>query len=125
LNGEQPEVYMGSADWMPRNLYGRVEVMLQLKEPQLCDRICNEILSTYLSDTRKARNLHSDGSYCLPARRPGQRNGSRFSSQCFFIDLAEGRRTLDDLPIKLAIPFGSEPEQQGAPPKQMAAAAAS
>jgi polyphosphate kinase len=125
LNGEQPEVYMGSADWMPRNLYGRVEVMLQVKEPQLCDRICNEILSAYLSDTRKARHLHGDGSYSLPARRPGQRNGSRFSSQCFFIDLAEGRRTIDDLPIKLNIPFGIEPEQREAPPKQMAVAAAS
>jgi polyphosphate kinase len=123
FNGGQPEVYMGSADWMPRNLYGRVEVMLQLQEPQLCTRICNEILSAYLSDTKKARHLHSDGSYALPARRPGHRNGTRFNSQAFFIDLVEGRRTLDDLPIKLEIPFGTDKEQQEASPKPMAAVA--
>jgi polyphosphate kinase len=123
FNGGQPEVYMGSADWMPRNLYGRVEVMLQLQEPQLCTRVCNEILSAYLSDTKKARHLHSDGNYALPARRPGHRNGTRFNSQAFFIDLVEGRRTLDDLPIKLEIPFGLDKEQQEASPKQMAAMA--
>ena len=123
LNGDRPEVYMGSADWMPRNLYGRVEVMLGLKDSQLCDRICNEILSAYLSDTRKARHLHSDGSYSLPLHRPGQRNGRRFSSQSFFIDLAEGKRTIDELPVKLEIPFGTEQERGDAAPKQMAAAA--
>lgn len=111
-NGGETEVYMGSADWMPRNLYGRVEVMLHLKEPQLCDRVCNEILSAYLSDSRKARHLHSDGSYSLPTHRRGTRNGTRFSSQCFFIDLAEGRKTIDDLPTKLNIPFvAAEPDK--------------
>lgn len=123
LNGGEPEVYMGSADWMPRNLYGRVEVMLQVKEPQLCHRICNEILSAYLADTKKARHLHSDGSYSLPARHGAHRNGTRFNSQGFFIDLVEGRRTIDDLPLKLDIPFGIEQEQQQTPPRQLAAVA--
>lgn len=123
VNGGQPEVYMGSADWMPRNLYGRVEVMLQLKDPQLCHRVCNEILSAYISDTRKARHLHSDGTYALPPRHTGQRNGTRFSSQEFFMHLAEGKRTLDDLPTKLDISFGIEPELQEVPLKQMVAAA--
>jgi polyphosphate kinase len=121
LNGGQPEVYMGSADWMPRNLYGRVEVMLQLKNSQLSDRICNEILSAYLSDTRKARHLHSDGSYSLPLHRPGHRNGKRFSSQCFFIDLAEGKRTVAELPVKMEIPFGADSEQEESVPRAAAA----
>jgi polyphosphate kinase len=122
MNGGQPEVYMGSADWIPRNLYGRVEVMLQLKDPQLCHRVCNEILSAYVSDTKKARQLHSDGTYALPPRHAGQRNG-RFSSQEFFMHVAEGRRTLDDLPTKLDVAFGIEPEVPEVPLKQMVAAA--
>ena len=121
-NGGEPEVYMGSADWMPRNLYGRVEVMLQLKLPQLCDRVCNEILSAYLSDSRKARHLHCDGSYALPVHRKGSRNGPRFSSQCFFVDLAEGRKTVEHLPIKLNIPFFL-PELEDTKPKTLVAAA--
>jgi polyphosphate kinase len=106
LNGGQPEVYMGSADWMPRNLYGRVEVMLQVKESALCDRLVNEILSAYLADTKKARHLHSDSSYSLLVRQPGQRNGHRFSAQDFFIGLAEGNRTARDLPFTLNFDFG-------------------
>ena len=35
-NGGKPEIYLGSADWMPRNLYERVEVIFPLKDPQLC-----------------------------------------------------------------------------------------
>ena len=56
-NGGKPELYLGSADWMPRNLYERVEAMFPFKDPQLCERVCNEILSSYLADTRKARLL--------------------------------------------------------------------
>ena len=115
LNGGQPEVYMGSADWMPRNLYGRVEVMLQVKEPALCNRLVNEILSSYLSDTKKARHLHSDSSYSLPPRQPGQRNGHRFSAQDFFMGLAEGNRTIEDLPLKLNIDFGGSEAEEEAP----------
>jgi hypothetical protein len=59
----------------------------------------------------------------LPTHRAGQRYGSRFSSQCFFIDLAEGRRTLDDLPFKLSVPFENEIQAEEVTPKQMAAVA--
>ena len=48
---------------MQRNLYERVEVIFPVKDPQLCQRICTEILSAYLADTRKARLLGSDGEY--------------------------------------------------------------
>lgn len=50
-NGGKPDVYLGSADWMPRNLYERVEVLFPLKDPQNCARVCNEILASYLADT--------------------------------------------------------------------------
>jgi len=77
-NGGSPEVYLGSADWMPRNLYERVEVLFPLKDPQLRARVVSEILPGYLTDTRKARLLGSDGCYSLPK---AARNGHGFSVQ--------------------------------------------
>ena len=77
-NAGKPEVYLGSADWMPRNLYERVEVVFPLKDPHLCERVCTEILSSYLADTRKARILGSDGKYSTPR---SARNGHGFSVQ--------------------------------------------
>jgi polyphosphate kinase len=77
-NAGKPEIYLGSADWMPRNLYDRVEVLFPLKDPHLCERICTEILSAYLADTRKARMLGADGSYSRPR---SIRNSHGFSVQ--------------------------------------------
>jgi polyphosphate kinase len=86
-NGVQPEVYLGSADWMPRNLYERVEVIFPLKDPVLCERICTEILSSYLADTRKARVLSSDGEYSRPQPTRGR---YRFSVQDYLMGIAAG-----------------------------------
>src|SRR6201987_118509 len=47
-NGGEEEVYIGSADWMPRNLYERVEVLTPLKDPMARDRVRYEILEAYL-----------------------------------------------------------------------------
>jgi len=90
-NGGQPEFYLGSADWMPRNLYERVEVMFPVKNRSLRHRILSEILENYLADKDKSRILRSDGSYVRAYRANGSRNGRRFSAQDSFIDLAEGR----------------------------------
>ncbi len=62
-NGGEPEIYLGSADWMQRNLYERVEVLFPLKDPELRRRIAEEILPVYLSDTRTARVLGADGKF--------------------------------------------------------------
>jgi len=86
-NGDKPEVFLGSADWMQRNLYERVEVLFPLKDPQHCERVCTEILSSYLADTRKARILGSDGSYARPR---AVRNGHGFSVQEHLMRLAAG-----------------------------------
>jgi polyphosphate kinase len=86
-NGGKPEVYLGSADWMPRNLYERVEVLFPLKDPRHCERVCTEILSSYLADTRKARILGSDGAYSRPR---ALRNGHGFSAQEHLMRLAAG-----------------------------------
>jgi len=86
-NGGKPELYLGSADWMQRNLYERVEVIFPVKDPQLCQRICSEILSAYLADTRKARLLGSDGTYSRPR---SVRNGHGFSVQEHLMRVASG-----------------------------------
>src|SRR5579864_652490 len=60
-NGGQEEIYLSSADWMPRNLYERVEVMFPVKDPILRDRVRHEILAAYLADSAKSRLLTKDG----------------------------------------------------------------
>lgn len=90
-NGGEPEVYLGSADWMPRNLYERVEVIFRLKDPILCHRVCSEILLPYFADNEKARFLLSNGESVRKPKR-GVRlptNGTRFNVQEFFVDTAE------------------------------------
>ncbi len=62
-NRGTPEIFLGSADWMPRNLYERVEVLFPLKDAAIRERVTTEILGAYLTDTRKARFLRSNGTY--------------------------------------------------------------
>jgi polyphosphate kinase len=62
-NGGKPLVYLGSADWMPRNFDRRVEVVFPVEDPALKSRIIDEILPVYLADNVKARELHPDGTY--------------------------------------------------------------
>jgi polyphosphate kinase len=86
-NGGKPEMFLGSADWMPRNLYERVEVIFPLKDPALCRRVRDEMLASYLADTRKARLLSSDGTYSRP---PAHRNRYQFSVQEYLMGIANG-----------------------------------
>ena len=62
-NACQPEIYVGSADWMPRNLFRRIEVVFPIEDGILCDRIFREILTVCLADNTKARWLGPDGLY--------------------------------------------------------------
>ena len=61
-NDGSPEVYMGSADWMPRNLDKRVEILFPVEDPTLKADVI-EILNIQLSDTKKARIMQPDGRY--------------------------------------------------------------
>ena len=85
-NGGEPQIYLGSADWMQRNLYERVEVLFPLKDPDLRRRITEEILPLYLADTRLARVLGSDGKFSHA--RKG-RNGRGISVQEQLMRLAQ------------------------------------
>ncbi len=98
-NGGDEEVYLGSADWMPRNLYERVETVFPVKDPMLKQRVRGEILEAYLADNTQARLLQPDGSYVRAdaVARSGKR-GVRFSAQEFLIALSEGKVTLDTVP---------------------------
>ncbi len=62
-NGGAAEVFAGSADWMPRNLYERCEVVYPVTAPAAAERLRGEILEAYRRDTAKARLLQADGSY--------------------------------------------------------------
>src|SRR5437868_1135968 len=111
-NGGQEEVYLGSADWMPRNLYDRVEVMFPLKDAMLRDRVKQEILAAYLADNVKARVLQEDGTYvrAWKAQR-GKRNlkpptgAAAFNAQEFLIEMAEGKQAMDTIPSPAALPM--------------------
>src|SRR6202142_2362244 len=74
-NGGEEEIYIGSADWMPRNLYERVEVLVPVRDEFLRERVRREILDAYLADNRKARILLRDATY-IRAWQPlhGKRN---------------------------------------------------
>jgi polyphosphate kinase len=62
-NGGEEEVYLGSADWMHRNLSNRVEVVAPVHDSKLKKYLKDEILAAYLRDNTKARRLSSKGKY--------------------------------------------------------------
>jgi len=94
-NGGQPEIFCGSADWMPRNLYERCEVLFPVVDKELAGRLREEILGAYLKDNLKARFLQPDGTYI---RAP--KNGPPFSAQEHLMELASEPHT--ETPVQIA-----------------------
>ena len=80
-----PEVYIGSADWMDRNLSRRVEVVFPIVQPDLKLRMIEEVLKISLMDNTKARELQSDGSYVRVKPKDGE---TLVRSQTRFLALA-------------------------------------
>jgi polyphosphate kinase len=80
-NGGEEEVYIGSADWMSRNLDRRVEVVAPVLDPQAKMYLKDTVLAAYLRDNVKARVMTSDGSYEPPPMEAGE---EPFNSQLFF-----------------------------------------
>ena len=79
-NGGHSEIYLGSSDWMPRNLDRRVEVLTPIEDEKMKWFLKEQYLESYLRDTAKARELQSDGSY----RRPEVRGEEPFDAQISF-----------------------------------------
>jgi polyphosphate kinase len=92
-NAGDEEIYLGSADLMPRNLDHRVEVVFPLDDPLLRKQVHDGILQVELADTVKARRLGSDGTYERIRPSPGQ---EPLDSQAWFIAHA-----LDETPAVL------------------------
>jgi polyphosphate kinase len=80
-NGGEEELYIGSADWLPRNLNRRVEVVTPISDPEAKKYLKDVLLAAYLRDNVKARLLRSDGSYERVRTAPDE---ARWDSQLFF-----------------------------------------
>ncbi len=94
-NGGDDEIYLGSADWMPRNLFERCEVAFPVRDAAVKARIHDEILPAYLADTVKARIQQTDGTY---QRASAAKDAPAFSAQDFLMKLAESKVDLTALP---------------------------
>ena len=84
-NHGEEEVYIGSADWMPRNLNRRVEAIAPVEDPKIVKDL-QEILGIMLSDNRHAWDLQSDGIYIQ--RQPADK-APELSAQTIFMETAE------------------------------------
>jgi polyphosphate kinase len=84
-NNGQEEIYIGSADWMTRNLDRRVEAVTPIEDPQIAAQL-KEILTIQLQDNRQAWELQTDGSYTQ--RQPTESEPER-SAQKIFLERAQ------------------------------------
>jgi polyphosphate kinase len=114
-NGGNPEIYSGSADWMPRNLFERCETIFPIREPALRDRVRDEILTACLADTTKSRLLRADGEYIRIADTPSARSATSFSSQDCLMRIAEGKASVHDIPPPILYPLTEEQPPVSAP----------
>ena len=85
--GSTPVILAGSADWMPRNFFRRVEVLFPIEDPRLRRWVVEELFPPELRDTTNARLLCADGDYVPPSRQAG---GRSFSAHAHF--MAEAAR---------------------------------
>ena len=87
-NGGDEEIYLGSADLMPRNLNRRVEVLFPVGDKNLIRVLKDDILGTYMKDQAKARHMMPDGKY---VRDPNAGRKNALNSQETFITRASKR----------------------------------
>jgi polyphosphate kinase len=80
-NGGHSEVYIGSSDWMPRNLDRRVEVLTPIEDDSMKWSLKERYLESYLRDTEKAHVLQPDGTYRLPEASGGESFNAQLSFQ--------------------------------------------
>ncbi|MGL4421556.1 MAG: polyphosphate kinase 1 [Gemmataceae bacterium] len=109
-NEGDPQVYVGSADWMDRNLIRRVEVVFPVEQADLKARVIDEILQTSLLDNVKARVLQSDGTYVRAVPVGGE---ATVRSQVRFLELAAKSALAAPTPAP-APPEPPKPSRRGA-----------
>ena len=71
VNDGEPEYFIGSADWMTRNLRHRVEAVVKVKDP-VCKSELDRIMHVYLDDNELAWEMQPDGSYVRRKPNPGE-----------------------------------------------------
>ena len=123
-NGGTVELYCGSADWMPRNLFERCEVVFPIRDAQIGARIRNEILAAYLADSVKARLLDGGGTYHRVRDTEGGSALPAFNSQEFFMKVAEGKASAQDIPAVVPPPHQKahpQPQPAKRPPAKKSA----
>jgi polyphosphate kinase len=87
-NGGEQEVWLSSADWMPRNFFRRVEIAFPVLDPDLARRVREEVFEAGLADNVNARVLAGDGTY---TRRPRREGETPLDSQAQLLELARRR----------------------------------
>lgn len=86
-NDDQPEVFIGSADWMPRNLDRRVEAVTPIEDPVLSAEL-KQLLDIFLTDNRQAWELKPDGTYI---QRQPTNDAPELSAQTILMEMAQKR----------------------------------
>jgi polyphosphate kinase len=110
-NAGNPEVFLGSADWMPRNFFRRIEVMFPVEDPRLKARIVDSILPVILSDNVRARVQQADGSYVRvtrPEDAPAVRSQVVLQGQA-----RESAREMGDRKHRLFVPIVRQSGRNG------------
>jgi polyphosphate kinase len=87
-NQGEEEVYIGSADWMPRNLDRRVEAVVPIEDPDIIKDL-QEIMGIMLADNRQAWELQSDGNY---VQRQPAKGTKEEGSQKILMEMTSGYR---------------------------------
>ena len=111
-NGGDPEVYLASADWMPRNFWRRIETVFPIVDAGLQARIVGDILQLVLADNVKARELLPDGTY---RRRPRADGDPVMRSQVALQHLAREAAREGAEPRPPFVPIVRRPRVSGAP----------
>lgn len=115
-NAGEPEYYFGSADWMPRNLDRRVEVVTPVQNPLFQKRL-QSVLDVCLADNRQAWDLRPDGAY--EQRRPEEGRGERATHRMLLRDSWGGSRESGAFTFEVSA-LRRDGKQPGRPPSSTA-----
>ena len=107
LPSANSKVYMSSADWMPRNLSRRVEVLVPIQNPTVHRQVLNQIMVANLNDEQQTWLMHSDGTY---ERLRSKTPETAFSAHAYFMSnpslSGRGSALEVSLPPRLSLPEG-------------------